>query len=338
MRGAALEALCQGKPLSRSESERVFSALVVGGLSELELTALLVALKAKGESPEEIAGAASAIRQAALPFDGSALELVDCCGTGGDGAGTVNISTAAAVVAAELGLHVAKHGNRSVSSRCGSADVLEASGIKIDAAPHVARRCLEELGIAFLLAPQYHAGMRYAAPVRQALGVRTIFNLIGPLVNPARPKVQLVGVYGPELCVPLAETLGLLGCRSALVVHGSGLDEITVHGATTAAQLLADGRVQELVLTPEAAGLERHTLEGLVGGDARHNARWLAELLAGKGTRAQVQAVALNAGALLWIADAAPSLADGVARAVACLDRGTALSRLQRWAELSHAA
>lgn len=332
-----LERLCLRKNMSLEESRGCFTRLVRGELSEIEISALLAALKSKGETPEEIAGAAAALRQTALEIDTAGLVLADSCGTGGDGAATVNISTAAALVGAEAGLVVAKHGNRSISSRSGSADVLERCDIRIEGKPEFALRTLREIGICFLFAPLYHPGMRYAMPVRKKLGVRTIFNLIGPLANPAKPRYQLVGVYRPDLCVPLARTLGLLGCARALVVHGSGLDEIALHGSTTAA-LWQAGEVKEMLLQPEDMGLRRRPIEALRGGSPAENAAWLQTLLAGGGSEAHQLAVALNAGALLWVAEAAADLRQGFLRALQVIRSGRAAGRLQRWVELSRGA
>jgi anthranilate phosphoribosyltransferase len=319
------------------ESFRVFSGVVSGAFSEVEIAALLAALKTRGEEPEVIAGAARALREAALSFPRPEYAFADTCGTGGDGTHSVNISTAAAVVAAELGIPVAKHGNRSVSSRCGSADVLEAVGVRLDPSPALSRRCLDEVGLCFLFAPQYHAGVRHAMPVRRALGTRTVFNLLGPLTNPSRPRWQMLGVYDASYCRPLAETLGLLGCERALVVHGAGLDELAVH-APSAAALWRDGRVIEFTVTPEEAGLRRHPLDALKGGGPEENAAWLRRLAAGDAEPAHLDAVALNAGALAWVAGRSPTLADGVTAARASVLAGGAAARLARWAELSHDA
>lgn len=325
------------RSLSREETATVFGRLMEGGYSEVEIAAMVSALKARGESPEEIAGAAEALRRSARPFPRPGYAFADTCGTGGDGVGTFNVSTATALIAAELGLPVAKHGNRSVSSRCGSADVLEAAGVRLDAMPEVARRCLDEIGVCFLFAPAYHAGVRHATPVRRALGTRTIFNLLGPLANPSRPAIQLMGVYDPALCAPLATTLGLLGAEAALVVHGTGLDEIALHGATVGA-LWRDGRLTELEITPEEAGLTRRPLAALAGGEPEANLDLLRALLEGRGDEAHRDAVALNAGALLWIARRAETLADGAAAAREAIAGGGAAARLARWAELSHGA
>lgn len=334
MRMAVLLDTLSHRNLTRDETTAVFRELMAGTYGEIEIAALVAALKTRGETPEEIAGAAEALRTAALPFPRPGYRFADTCGTGGDGTSTVNVSTAVALVAAEIGLPVAKHGNRSVSSQCGSADVLEASGLRLDAPPEQSRRCLDEVGICFLFAPQYHAGVRHAMPIRRTLATRTIFNLLGPLSNPSHPAIQLMGVYDPALCVPLARTLGLLGAEAALVVHGEGLDEVALHGTTTGA-LWRDGRLTELEFTPEEAGLTRVGLDQLRGGDPAHNAIWLRDLLAGEGDQPHRDAVALNAGALAWIAGLAETLADGVTLAGAAIDRGGAADRLARWVELS---
>lgn len=334
---AALLDTLERRNLTREETRAFFGRVMAGLVLEVELAAILGALKARGETVEEITGAALALRAAATPFPRPDYPFADTCGTGGDGASTLNISTAAAVVSAEIGVPVAKHGNRSVSSACGSADVLQECGVRLDASPEVARRCLDEVGVCFLFAPHYHQGVRHAMPVRKALGTRTLFNLLGPLANPAQPPLQVLGVYDPALCVPLARTLGELGLTAALVVHGSGLDEIALHGPTTAA-LWQHGRLAELELTPEEAGLSRRALHELAGGQPEENATLLRALLAGVGARAHAEAVALNAGALLWISGGAPSLGDGVGQALEALESGRCLQRLRAWAEVSHGA
>jgi len=332
----ALETLAE-RSLTRGESKEVFSRLVRGRFPELVVAGLLGAIKARGETPEEIAGAAEALRRSALPFPRPRYPFADTCGTGGDGAETLNVSTAAAVVAAEVGIPVAKHGNRSVSSLCGSADLLEAVGVRLDCPAGVSRRCLDEAGICFLFAPLYHDGIRHAMPARRAFATRTIFNLLGPLANPARPPFQIVGVYSPELCVPLALTLSMLGLSAALVVHGGGTDEIALHAPTRAA-LWKDGRLTEMEIAPEDAGLKRRPLDALRGSDAATNAEELRRLLAGKGRGAFADAVALNAGALAWIAGRSPDLARGVALCRDAIAGGGGIRRLDRWAEISHGA
>jgi anthranilate phosphoribosyltransferase len=282
-----------------------------------------------------MAGAVEALLMAAVPFPRPEYPYADCCGTGGDGASTVNISTAAAFVAAELGIPIAKTGNRSVSSRCGSADVLERLGVRLDPPPEVARRCLDDLGICFVFAPQYHPGVRHIAPVRRALGVRTVFNLVGPIANAARPPWQMMGIYDPALCEAAVRTLQLLGRDVALVVHGSGLDEVALHGPTTGV-LLQGGEIRQITITPEEAGLTPAPVEALAGAGPDENAAWLLELLGGKGVPAHADAVALNAGVLAWAMGIAPTLRHATRLARQALDGGGAAVRLGRLAERSH--
>lgn len=323
------------RSLEREETYAAFSQLVGGQLSEVEIAAVLAALKTRGETPAEIAGAAQALREAAVPFPKPDYPVADTCGTGGDGAGTINVSTAAGFVAAACGVRVVKHGNRASSSRCGSADLLEALGVRLDPPPEVARRCLDEAGICFLHAPAYHPGVRQAMTVRRTLKTRTLFNLLGPLVNPARPEFQVMGIYTPHLCRPAAETLALLGCRSALVVHGSGLDELALHGPTTAA-LLRDGRIETITLRPEDAGVRPAPIEALAGHPPELAGRWLRCLLGGRAPAPHIEVVALNAGAMLWIAGLASSLREGVAAARDAILSGHAQSRLIQLVEGSH--
>ncbi len=261
---AALARLYDGQSLSRDEAEQLFGALVEGRLPEPSIAGMLVALRLKGETAEEMIGAAKALRAADAPFERPDYLFADTCGTGGDGSSLINVSTAVAFVAAAAGLPVAKHGNRSVTSPCGSADVLERLGVKLDVPAAVSRRALDETGVCFLLAPLYHPGLRHAAPVRRALKVRTIMNLLGPCLNPAEPRVQLLGVAEARHLEPVAKTLASLGVRNALVVHGSGIDEMALHGETQAVRI-SDGAFETLTITPEDGGLERWPLESLWG-------------------------------------------------------------------------
>ncbi len=331
----ALDLLAR-RALSREESTVVFRRLLAGEYSELEMAALLIGLKTRGETPELMAGAVEALLEAAVPFPRPEYEYADCCGTGGDRTGTVNISTAAAFVAAEWGIPIAKTGNRSVSSRCGSADVLERIGVRLDPDPAVARRCLDEAGICFVFAPQYHAGVRHVAPVRKALGVRTVFNLVGPIANAARPTSQMMGIYDPALCEPAARTLQLLGRRVALVIHGSGMDEVALHGITRGV-LARDGRLEEVTLSPGQAGLRERPVESLAGAGPEENAEWLLGILEGGGQPAHADAVALNAGTLGWTLGRAATLREAVTEAREVLAGGGAARRLHRLRELSHA-
>ena len=330
----ALADLFAGRSLSQIEAERLFRELVEGRLSEPGIAALLIALKIKGETADELIGAARALRAADLDFDRPDYLFADSCGTGGDGSGSINVSTAAAFVAASAGLPVAKHGNRSITSRCGSADVLEQLGVKFDVAPAVSRRALDEAGICFLFAPAYHPGLKHAGPVRRVLKVRTVMNVLGPCLNPAEPPVQLLGVAEARLLEPVALTLAALGVSRAMVVHGGGLDEIALHAETEAVRLV-DGRLERLTLTPEDAGLERAPLTAIRGGDVEENATRLKALLGGGGLTAERDSVAINAGALLFTAGKAASLAEGTDLALQALEGGQPLRVLEALVEIS---
>lgn len=314
---------------------RDFIACVIRGeVSEAELSGFLLALKEKGETADDIVGAAQGLLAAAKLFPRPDYVFADLVGTGGDGIGTVNISTAAAFVVAEMGLPVAKHGNVSVSSKCGSADVLRSLGVKLELSPQQARACLDEVGICFLLAPLYHEGMRHAMSVRKALGVRTIFNLLGPLVNPARPDFELLGVYDEKLLKPMAETLQMMGLKASLVVHGSGLDEIAIHGPTKA-MLLRDNCLTEMTLTPEMLGIKKYDLSELIGGEPTENATCLREVLTGRASEAHRAAVAVNAAALYWLYDDTQLLKETVQRALEVIVSGSAVKRLERFVEFT---
>ncbi|MEE8119296.1 MAG: anthranilate phosphoribosyltransferase [Gammaproteobacteria bacterium] len=332
-----LDRISAGVHLCADESHALFGQVISGELEPVEIAALLIALKTRGEQVNEIVGAARAMRENAKPFETPNYLFADNCGTGGDGLGTINVSTAAAFVAAELGVPVAKHGNRSVSSRCGSADLLEACGVEISIPAERSRQCLDQVGVCFLFAPDYHAGVRYAMAVRKRLKTRTLFNLLGPLANPAKPPVQLLGVYDKRWVLPLAESLGELGCTSAMVVHGGGLDEIALH-APTAVAMLKDGKLDCFELEPGDLGLERYPLDALQGGGPEDNAAWLIALLGGQGKPAHRAAVAMNAGALVWLAGNYDDLAEAVQAALQVLNEDHALQRLTRLKELSRGA
>ena len=324
----ALRRLLARKDLTREETEQLFGQLMDGALDAAQKSALLVALAMKGESPAEIAGAAAAMRRRVVPIPHSRPLAVDTCGTGGDGRGTFNISTAAALVAAAGGAAIAKHGNRSVSSRSGSADVLAALGVAIEVDAAVAARALDEIGIAFLFAPRLHPAMREVMPVRRALGVRTVFNLLGPLTNPAGAQAQVLGVYARDKVELLARVLLELGVRHALVVHGSdGLDEITTTGPTFVAEV-RDGELRTYAIEPEELGLRRVALAALSGGAPEENAARMEMLLAGAGDEALTEIVAANAGAALYVGGRAATLRDGVEQAQALLAGGAAARKL----------
>ena len=330
----AIARLLDGNDLDRSTARELFDRLVEGSLSEPLMSATFVALRVRGETSEELIGAAEALRDAARAFPSPGYMFADSCGTGGDFSGSINVSTAAGLVAAACGLPVIKHGNRSFTSKCGSADVLEALGARLDLTPLESREVLDQTGFCFLLAPYYHPGIAHAGPVRRALKVRTIMNLLGPCLNPAQPKVQLLGVADPKLLRPIAETLRALGVLRALVVHGSGLDEVALHGFTQAI-LLDHDTLEEIEITPEEAGLRRLPVERIVGGTPRENAARLSRVLEGKAREADSSIVALNAGALLMTASVAPDLRLGVAMALDAMASGQALKLLHRFVEAS---
>lgn len=324
-----LRRIIAGGDLSRPEMEGLVGRVMDGEVEAPLQAALLAALATKGETVAELAGAASAMRRRVLRVPHGREGLIDTCGTGGDGKGTFNVSTAAALVAAAAGVPVAKHGNRSVSSRSGSADVLEAIGVAIDLDATQAGRCLDELGISFLFAQRLHPAMREVGAVRRALGVRTIFNVLGPLTNPAGAERQLIGVFAEELVERVAAVLLELGCERAWVVHGSdGLDEITTTGPTRVAEV-RDGRVRRFDLEPEALGFERVPIAALAGGSPEENALALERVLAG--TPGPLHDVtALNAGAALLVGGVVGELAAGIERARDSIASGAARELLDR--------
>ncbi len=293
-----LEQLYQGKIISQAESEQLFSAIVTGEMDPVSLGAALIAMKVRGETPPEIAGAATALLANARNFPRPDYPFADIVGTGGDGSNSINISTASAFVAAACGLKVAKHGNRSVSSKSGSSDLLAAFGINLDMPPETARQALDEDNLCFLFAPQYHSGFRYAMPVRKQLQTRTLFNVLGPLINPARPPLALIGVYSPQLLQPVAETLRMLGYHRAAVVHGGGMDEIAVHSSTLVAEL-RDGEITRYEVSPPDFGLDFHSQDSLAGGTPGENRDILRQLLQGKGQTAHEHAIAINVAMLM---------------------------------------
>jgi len=321
--------------------------ILAGKCTDAQIAALLVALSMKGETVEEIVGFAEAIRAEATSLrihedstvDVSGTErdaLVDTCGTGGDASGTFNISTATAIVAAGVGVRVAKHGNRSVTSKCGSADVMEALGIRIDLPPAQIAACLEKVGLAFLFAPAMHSAMKYVQPARRELRLRTVFNLLGPLTNPAHASAQVVGVYSVDLVEKLAEALSMLGLKRAMVVHGlDGLDEITITGATRLAEV-RDGKVKTYEVTPEEFGMSRGSLQDISGGDAEENAAIIREILAGKKS-ARRDVVLLNAAAALVTAGRAEHLTEAVPLAAKAIDSGMAAEKLAALVKFTNA-
>jgi anthranilate phosphoribosyltransferase len=334
-------------PLTREEAREVMAGILRGEATDAQIGGLLVALHMKGETVDEIVGFAQAIRAEATPLvdaDGEALDLsgtgrdalVDTCGTGGDTSGTFNISTATALTIAGAGVRVAKHGNRSISSKCGSADVMEALGVRIELPPARMAACLQQTGIAFLYAPTMHLAMKYVQPARRQLRLRTIFNLLGPLTNPAKASAQVVGVYSDELVGKLAEALSELGVRRAFVVHGrDGLDEITISTPSRIAEV-RNGQVHTYEVAPEDFGLQRASLDQIVGGDAAENAAIIRAILDGERS-CRRDVVLLNAAAALVAAGQAERLGDAIPLAAFAIDSGHARQRLQLLVEFTQA-
>ncbi len=331
-----IDQLLSGQRPDPSALEDVFQTILGGEADPVQVAGLLVALRSTPPDVATLAACARVLRQHRRAVRCQVRPLIDTCGTGGDGSGTFNISTGAALAVAAAGGAVAKHGNRSVSSKTGSADVLEALGVSLDVAPDAAARLIDAAGFAFLFAPHYHPVMAHVMPVRRALGVRTLFNMVGPLSNPALAEYQVLGVFDPGLTEVMAGALKELGTRGALVVHCGGLDEMGLHDETRGHRLV-DDRIEPFSMAPEDVGLERAPLEVLAGGEAEENAGILREVLGGEtGPRSDI--VALNAGAACWIGGLAPTLEDGVAMARDTLVSGKAQRVLERAAESSRRA
>ena len=322
-----LTKLIKRSDLTETEASDAIDQILSGAWNDIQIAAFLAALATKGEVVDEVAGAARAMRRKAIHLQALGQTVMDTCGTGGDGSNTFNISTTTAFVVAGAGVAVAKHGNRSISSLCGSADVLEALGLKLTVPPEAMEQALNEIGICFMFAPAFHGAMKFAMPVRKALGVRTIFNMLGPLTNPAAATCQLLGVYKPELTEMFASVLNKLGTRRALVVHGhDGLDEISLCAATRVSEL-KDGMVKTYDITPETWFGDLGDPKDLVGGDAAVNARIFVDVLTGvKGPCRNV--VVLNAGAALFAADKAKDIASGIKLAQESIDTGAAKAKL----------
>jgi anthranilate phosphoribosyltransferase len=331
----ALQYILDGRDLSRDETRAVMGEIMAGEATPAQIGGFLIALRAKGETADEIAGCAEAMRAHVLPVRPRRDDLVDTAGTGGDGARTINISTAAALVAAAAGAAVAKHGNRAVSSACGSADVLEALGFSLEQEPRRIEQSIDELGFGFLFAPAHHPAMRHAAPVRTELATRTVFNVLGPLTNPAGARAQVVGVYSPDLVRTIADVLATLGARRAFVVHGAGgIDELSPAGSNLVAEVV-DGKVCERTLDPEAElGLPRCSADELRGGMPAENAAAVREVFAGAdgGRRS---AILLNAAGAIAAAGHAEDLREGLAVARETIDSGAAADRLEQLAAFS---
>lgn len=323
----SIKYLFERRDLSRDACAAAMGSIVDGEATPAQAGAFLAALRSKGETASEIAGAASAIRARMQRVSVRAPVFVDTCGTGGDGAGTFNVSTAAAIVVAACGVVVAKHGNRAVSSKCGSADVLAELGVRVDLDARGVERCIERIGIAFLLAPRLHPALGRIAGIRREIGTRTVFNIVGPLVNPAEPRRQVIGVFDAALVRPVARALAELGAVRALVVHGDGLDEIALSGQTIACRV-DHGVLRDLVLEAASFGLPESSREALAGGDATHNAELVRSVLRGElGPRRD--AVLAAASAALHVADACGDFAVGARIAARAIDSGAALAKLE---------
>jgi anthranilate phosphoribosyltransferase len=336
----AISQLLDNQSLTSEQAERVMDQIMGGEATPAQIAGFLIALRLKGETVDEITGCARAMRRAAVPVVPERIDLVDTCGTGGDGAGTFNISTTAAFVAAGAGLAVAKHGNRSVSSRSGSADVLSALGVNLELSPEQVAACLDETGIGFLYAPKLHPAMRYAIGPRRELGVRTVFNVLGPLTNPAGANAQLLGVYAPALTETMAHVLRDLGSRAAYVVHGhGGLDELTTTGPNRVSSFgLASGQeVVTEILDPKSLGFAVADSEDLAGGEPEENASITRDVLSGRDRGPRRDVVLLNAGAALHVGGVADDLAGGIALAQTSIDEGVALHTLEAMVAFTNA-
>ena len=328
-----LARLADGATLSEADAQVFFSACLRGEPTPAQVAAALTAMRMRGETVGEITACARAMREAAVTLD-HPYQVIDVCGTGGDGLHTLNISTAVAFVAAGGGLKVAKHGNRALSSRSGGADVLAALGVNINAGRESQLRALDEAGLCFLFAPAHHGAMKHVSPIRAELGFRTLFNLLGPLANPAGAQRQVLGVFSERWVEPLARVLGGLGAERAWVVHGGGMDEMTTTGETQVAEY-RDGQVRLFTITPEAVGLPRAALSDLTGGSPEVNAAALRSLLQGEAGPYR-DIVALNAAAAFLVADKVETLSEGVALAGQVIDDGRALTTLDRLCEITH--
>lgn len=334
MLSEAIKKLSERKNLTADEAASAMNEIMSGRATPAQIAAFLMAMRMKGETVDEITGCARVMREKVTRLNPKRRPLIDTCGTGGDGANTFNISTSAAFVVAGAGVAVAKHGNRGMSSKCGSADVLQQLGVHIEAEPAAVERCIDEVGLGFMFAPLYHGAMKYAVGPRREIGVRTIFNVLGPLANPAFAEAQVVGVYDRGLVEPLAHVLNNLGVRHAFVVCGvDGLDEVTTTSASVVAEA-KDGKVSAYEFEPAEAGVERSRREDLLGGDPATNARIIEAILEGKkGPRRDI--VVLNAAFALVAADRAGSVADGIEAASRSIDSGAAQEKLQRLREVS---
>lgn len=329
----AIKKLANKEDIGYEMAKQVMNEIMSGQATDVQKSAYLTALSMKGETEEEITGSAEEMRAHSLKLE-HPMEVLEIVGTGGDGAGTFNISTTAALVISAAGVPVAKHGNRAASSKSGAADCLEALGVNLMLEPEQSEKILEKLGICFLFAQKYHTAMKYVGPIRKELGIRTVFNVLGPLTNPARPTMQILGVYDEALLNPMAKVLSNLGIRRGMVVYAQDkMDEMTVSAPTSVCEI-KDGEISQYVITPEAVGLEQCRKEDLIGGTPKENAEITKAILAGE-KGAKRNAVVLNAGAALYVAGKAESLVDGIRLAEETIDSGKAMKQLEQFVELS---
>ncbi len=325
----AIKKVVENKNLTREEAALTMDTIMEGEATPSQIAAFITALRMKGETIDEITGCAEKMREHAANIYPQQKNLVDTCGTGGDKSGTINISTISALVVAGAGVPVAKHGNRSVSSKCGSADVLEALGVKVDLEPKKVEECINEVGIGFIFAPKFHAAMKYAMPARKETGIRTVFNILGPLTNPAHAAAQVLGVFSADLTETMAKVLGNLGIKHALVVHGKdGLDEITISDKTKVSEL-KDGKIKTYEIKPEDFGVKKAKLSEILGGSKEENAKIALGILKGQEKGAKRNIVLMNAAAAIYAAGKAKNLKEGFKLAAESVDSGAANKKLE---------
>ncbi|NQV33362.1 MAG: anthranilate phosphoribosyltransferase [Phycisphaeraceae bacterium] len=330
-----LNLLIAGQDLTQIQAGDLLDKVFSGDMPEAQIAAFLTAMRIKGPTPEEIAGLAGSLRSHAVKVTPKSDNLIDTCGTGGGSIKTCNVSTASAIVAAGAGAHVAKHGNRGITSGCGSADVLEALGVKIDASPETIAQCIDQAGVGFMFAPMFHPAMKYVQPIRKTLGFRTVFNILGPLANPANAQAQILGVADETLMETMIRSLKLLGSTTAMVVHSNGLDEISTLGPTRVMTLRND-QVTELMISPKVLGMTLATQEDLSATDAPSNARALLAIFKGQDKGPKYDIITLNASAAIFIAGLADTLEEALTKAKASIDDGKALQALNQLIELSN--
>jgi anthranilate phosphoribosyltransferase len=330
-----IEPVLRGENLTIEQAGRLLDTIFEGQVSETQIAAFLTAMRCKPVTAEELAGLAKSLRTHAVRVNADVDNLVDTCGTGGAAVKTFNISTASALVAAGAGVHIAKHGNRGITSKCGSADVLAALGVNIEAGPQCAGRCIKEAGIGFMFAPMYHPAMKYVQPVRKSLGFRTVFNILGPLANPAGATAQVLGVADEQLMPVVAEALNLLGVRRAMIVHSNGLDEISTMGPTKIIELTS-GKTKDWTLYPADCGLKTTALDTLAGGDAKNNAEIVTNILNGKDDGPRKDIVVLNAAAAIIVAGCADDFPAAMNIASRSIGTGAAIERLEKLVKISN--